>query len=85
MQRHVDESRDDVGRVESAIEPILELREVSLRLLGTNRMVGAVHGVLDVAENRIDPSKLGALDRGFAAAHHDLVMRASSAGAKHRE
>ena len=48
-------------------------------------MVGAVHGVLDVAENRIDPSKLGALDRGFAAAHHDLVMRASSAGAKDRE
>ena len=32
-------------------------------------MVGAAQGVLDVAENRIHPSKLGALNSGSPAAH----------------
>ena len=33
-------------------------------------MVGAAQGGLDIAENRIHPAKLGALDSGSAAAHH---------------
>ena len=43
-------------------------------------MVGAAQGVLDVAENRIHPSKLGALDRGSPAAHHDRLMNATRRG-----
>ena len=40
-------------------------------------MVGAAQGVLDVAENRIHPSKLGALDSGFSATHHHRLMNAA--------
>ena len=40
-------------------------------------MVGAAQGVLDVAENRIHPSKLGALDRDFSATHHHRLMNAA--------
>ena len=40
-------------------------------------MVGAAQGVLDVAENCIHPSKLGALDSGFSAAHHHRLMNAA--------
>ena len=64
-QRHVDQSGDDVGQVEAPIEPVLELRQISLGILGANRMVGAAQRRLDVAENRVHPSKLGTLDRGF--------------------
>ena len=49
------------------IETVLELREISLGILGTIRMVGAAQGVLDVAENCIPLSKLRALDRGSPA------------------
>ena len=61
-QRHMDQSRDHVGQVEATIEPILELRQVTLCILGTNRMVGAAQGILDVAENRIHPPEFGVLD-----------------------
>ena len=43
-------------------------------------MVGAAQGVLDVAENRIHPSKLGALDSGSPAAHHHRLMNAARGG-----
>ena len=43
-------------------------------------MVGAAQGVLDVAENRIHPSKLGALDSGSPAAHHHRLMNAARRG-----
>ena len=43
-------------------------------------MVGAAQGVLDVAENRIHPSKLGALDSGFSATHHHRLMNAAGRG-----
>ena len=43
-------------------------------------MVGAAQGVLDVAENCIHPSKLGALDSGSAAAHHHRLMNAARRG-----
>ena len=44
-------------------------------------MVGAAQGVLDVAENCIHPSKLGALDSGSAAAHHHhRLMNAACRG-----
>ena len=43
-------------------------------------MVGAAQGVLDVAENRIHPSKLGALDRGSPATHHHRLMNAARRG-----
>ena len=49
---------------------------MSLGLFGTNRMVGAAQGVLDVAENGIHPSKLGALDRGLSAAHQRASAQA---------
>ena len=68
------------GRSKAAIEPVLELREISLSILGPNRMVGAAQGVLDVAENRIHPTKLGALDSGSSAAHHHRLMNAARCG-----
>ena len=43
-------------------------------------MVGAAQGVLDFAENRIHPSKLGALDSGSPAAHHHRLMNAARRG-----
>ena len=43
-------------------------------------MVGAAQGVLDVAENRIHPSKLGALNSGSPAAHHHRLMNAARRG-----
>ena len=43
-------------------------------------MVGAAQGVLEVAENRIHPSKLGALDSGSPAAHHHWLMNATRRG-----
>ena len=43
-------------------------------------MVGAAQGVLDIAENRIHPSKLGALDSGSPAAHHHRLMNAARGG-----
>ena len=43
-------------------------------------MVGAAQGALDVAENRIHPSKLGALDSGSPAAHHHRLMNAARRG-----
>ena len=43
-------------------------------------MVGAAQGVLDVAENRVYPLKLGALDSGFSAAHHHRLMNAARRG-----
>ena len=46
-------------------------------------MVGAAQGVLDVAENGIHPSKLGALDSGFSATHHHR-LRASARNAAGR-
>ena len=44
---------------------VLELREIALRILGSNRMVGATQGVSDVAGYRVHLVKLGALDRSF--------------------
>ena len=43
-------------------------------------MVGAAQGVLDVAENCIHPSKLGALDSGSPGAHHHRLMNAARRG-----
>ena len=43
-------------------------------------MVGAAQGVLEVAENRIHPSKLWALDSGSPAAHHHRLMNAARRG-----
>ena len=43
-------------------------------------MVGAAQGVLDVAENCIHPSKLGALDSSSPAAHHHRLMNAARRG-----
>ena len=43
-------------------------------------MVGAAQGVLEVAENCIHPSKLGALDSGLSAAHHHRLMNAARRG-----
>ena len=76
----VDKSRDDVRQVKATIEAVLELREISLSILGTNRMVGAAQGVLDIAENRIHPSELGALNSGSPAAHHHRLMNAARGG-----
>ena len=42
--------------------------------------IGAAQGVLDIAENRIHPSKLGALDSGSSAAHHHRLMNAARGG-----
>ena len=42
--------------------------------------LGAAQGVLDVAENRVHPTKLGALDRGFPAARHHRLMNAARFG-----
>ena len=43
-------------------------------------MVGAAQGALDVAENRVHPTKLGTLDRGFPAAGHHRLMHAACRG-----
>ena len=57
-----------------AIEPILELREVALCLFGAKGVVGAAKRALDVAQNRIDPMKLGMLRTGPPAPRHHRVM-----------
>ena len=44
-----------------AIEPIFELREVALCILGAKGVIRAAKRALDVAQNRIDPMKLGML------------------------
>ena len=43
-------------------------------------MVGAAQRRLDVAENRVHPTKLGTLDRGFPAAGHHRLMNAACRG-----
>ena len=57
-----------------AIEPILELREVALCILGAKGVIGAAKRTLDVAQNRIDPMKLGMLCTGASAPRHHRVM-----------
>ena len=43
----MDESRDDGGQVETTIEPVLELREIALRIPGPNRMIRTAQRALD--------------------------------------
>ena len=57
-----------------AIEPILELREVARCILGAKGMIRAAKRALDVAQNRIDPMKLGVLRTGTPAARHHRVV-----------
>ena len=79
-RRHMDQSRDHVGQVEATIEPIRELRQVTLCILGTSRMGGAAQGILDVAGNRVHPPEFGGLDAGASPADHAPVMLAARGG-----
>ncbi len=79
-QRHVDQSGDDLGQVEAAIDPVHDLREIALGVLGANRITGAAQRRLDVAENRVHSTKLGTLDRGFPVAGHHRLMHAACRG-----
>jgi hypothetical protein len=45
----------DAGRIEASVEALAEFGQVTRQMLGTDRMVGAVDGVLDVAGHGIDP------------------------------
>lgn len=45
------------GEIEAPVEAIAELGEVAGQMLGTNCMVSSLQGVLDVAQQRIDPEQ----------------------------
>lgn len=46
---------DYAGEIEAPIEAVRKFGEVARQMLGSNRMVGFLQGVLDVAEHGVDP------------------------------
>ena len=76
----MDKPWNDVGQVEATIEPVLELRQISLSVLGSNRMVSAAQRALDIAENRVHPSELGALYARTSPADYYSLMSTARRG-----
>ena len=63
MGGSIDETWDQVLQLEAPLEAVpwglplvvAELGEIALQVLGLQRVVGAVQGVLDVVEHGVDP------------------------------
>src|SRR5439155_10720220 len=71
--------RQDGLQIEAPIEPVLDLGEVAMRVLGDlHSVVRACHCGLQVAEDGVDGLKLRQLDAGLAAAGDDSLVYASA-------
>lgn len=71
------EAHEHCGQVEAPVEPVAEFREVTRHMLRTGLVVGAVQGVLNVADDRVKPAEVLELDAGRpAAGNHGLVLNA---------
>src|SRR5512134_2473955 len=83
--RSDDQSDEQSGEhsfhVEPSVETVLELGEVAVRVLGEVKgVVGAVDGVLKVAKQRVDGSKLGQLDAIPPAPDDERLMGGADDG-----
>ncbi len=90
LDRGPTESRDHAGEIVSAIEPILELGEVSRHMLAADRTVGAGDRGFDVPKGGVDPFENGVSCRGRSAACAGRLMftilaGAASAGIAHHD
>lgn len=65
------------GEIEASVEAVGEFGEVAGQMLGANRMVGSLHGVLDVAEHGIDPDECPASLPSPGAAGYQRLMGAA--------
>jgi hypothetical protein len=59
MRRSDNEARYQSGQIESTIEAVAELGQVTLQVFRAQRMKGAMMGHLDVAKHRVDPPEVG--------------------------
>ena len=77
VYRGLAEAREHGRQVEAPVEPVAEFGEVTRQMLGTGLVVGAVQGVLDVADDRVEPAEVLEFDAGCpAAGNHGLVLNA---------
>ena len=67
-QRHISQPRDHVRQTVSAVDAILELRQVALCIFRTHRLIRASHCGLDIAKDGVHPAKLDPLNAGLAPA-----------------
>ena len=77
----MDKPWDDVGQVEATIESVLELCQISLSILGSNRMVSTAQRALDIGKNRVHPTELWMLYARTSTADHHFPMST----ARHRD
>ncbi len=72
------EARKHRGEVKAAVESVAEFSQVTRQMLGTDLMISAVQGILDVTDDGVEPAKLLHLDAGgTATGNHRLVFNAS--------
>lgn len=67
-------------QVEPVINAILEISQISLRVLRSNEVIGASRGTLQIAQNSIHPIEFWLLHRGSPTITDDLVMQTSKLG-----
>ena len=73
-QRHIRQPRDHVRQTRSAVDAILKLRQVALRVLRPHRLIRPPHRGLDIPEYGVHPAKLRPLNAGLATAGDHRVM-----------
>ena len=72
-----DQPREDGSQIESAVEQVLDLREVAMSVLGkAEGVIRAGQCSLQIAQNRVDGLELGQFDAGGSAAGDRDLMHA---------
>lgn len=61
--------------LEAAVEPVAELSEVARQMLGVHCVIGAMQGVLDVAQGGVDPVQPPVVRRRRPTANRHGVVR----------
>lgn len=68
------QATDHADQIEAPVEAVREFCEVARQMLGTDRPVGAMHGVLDVAQHRINPDERFAVLPPLRPARHERFV-----------